>query len=119
LRRRFQSLDAIDSVNKSKFYVILAIILSSSLDDKKRLPLIPPDKEAELYGYIIGKADYLGCIIHAIDGTENHTHLVVSIPPNLSIGKGVKKSKVVVLTIGIIIYLLTNYIGKKDMVFFL
>jgi putative transposase len=60
---------------------------------KKRLPLIRPDKEAELYGYIIGKADYLGCIVHAIDGTENHTHLVVSIPPNLSIAEFVKKIK--------------------------
>jgi putative transposase len=60
---------------------------------KERLPLIQPDKEAELYGYIIGKADYLGCIIHAIDGTENHTHLVTSIPPNLSIAEFVKKIK--------------------------
>jgi putative transposase len=60
---------------------------------KERLPLIKPDKEAELYGYIIGKADYLGCIIHAINGTENHTHLVASIPPNLSIAEFVKKIK--------------------------
>lgn len=60
---------------------------------KKRLPLIKPEKETELYGYIIGKADYLGCIIHAIDGTENHIHLVASIPPSLSISQFVKKIK--------------------------
>jgi putative transposase len=60
---------------------------------KERLPLIQPDKETELYGYIIGKADYLGCITHAINGTENHTHLVASIPPNLSISQFVKKIK--------------------------
>lgn len=29
---------------------------------KQRLPLIKPELEAKLYGYIIGKADYLGCI---------------------------------------------------------
>jgi putative transposase len=60
---------------------------------KERLPLIEPAKETELYGYIIGKADYLSCIVHAIDGTDNHTHLVVSIPPNLSIAEFVKKIK--------------------------
>ncbi len=29
---------------------------------KQRLPLIQPELETKLYGYIIGKADYLGCI---------------------------------------------------------
>lgn len=60
---------------------------------KERLPLIKPDKEAELYGYIIGKADYLGCITHAINGTENHIHIVASIPPSLSISQFVKRIK--------------------------
>jgi putative transposase len=57
---------------------------------KQRLPIITPDKEAELYGYIIGKANYLNCITHAINGTENHIHIVTSIPPNLSISEFIK-----------------------------
>ncbi|HLO86985.1 MAG TPA: IS200/IS605 family transposase [Nostocaceae cyanobacterium] len=58
-----------------------------------RLPLITPEKESELYGYIIGKSDYLQCIIHAINGTENHIHIVASIPPKLSISEFVKTIK--------------------------
>ena len=52
---------------------------------KERLPLIPSDVEPVLYGYIIGKAHFLGCIIHAIGGMENHIHIAASIPPKLSI----------------------------------
>ena len=62
---------------------------------KARHPLITPDIDLVLYGYIIGKAHALGCIIHAIGGTENHVHLVASIPPKISIAdfvKGIKGS---------------------------
>lgn len=60
---------------------------------KERQPLIIPNKEVELYNYIIGKADALRCIVHAIGGVEDHIHLVVSIPPNLSIADFVKNIK--------------------------
>ena len=60
---------------------------------KQRLPLIKPELEAKLHGYIIGKADYLGCITHAINGTKNHIHVVASILPSLSISQYVKKIK--------------------------
>ncbi len=60
---------------------------------KERQPLITPDREPQLYSYIIGKADSLDCIIHAIGGIENHVHLIASIPPNLSIANFVKRIK--------------------------
>ena len=60
---------------------------------KERQLLIKPNIEFLLYRYIIGKADALNCIIHAINGTENHIHLVVSIPPTLAISDFVKKIK--------------------------
>ena len=60
---------------------------------KERQPLIEPKREPDLYNYIIGKADSHGCIVHAIGGIENHIHLVVSIPPSLSIVDFVKKIK--------------------------
>jgi REP element-mobilizing transposase RayT len=60
---------------------------------KERQPLITPDKEPKLYSYIIGKADTLGCIVHAIGGIENHIHLVVSISPSLSNADFVKNIK--------------------------
>ena len=56
-------------------------------------PLITPEKESELYGYIIGKSDSLNCIIHAINGTEDHIHIVTSIPPKISIAVFVKQIK--------------------------
>ncbi|MEZ2227323.1 IS200/IS605 family transposase [Microcoleus sp.] len=60
---------------------------------KERQPLIHPQRETELYNYIIGKADTLNCIVHAIGGTENHIHLIVSIPPRQSIAEFVKNIK--------------------------
>lgn len=60
---------------------------------KYRAPLIQLSWEAEFHGYMIGKADSLGCIVHAINGTEDHVHLVTSIPPTLSISEFVKKIK--------------------------
>ncbi|MBD1904392.1 IS200/IS605 family transposase [Funiculus sociatus GB2-A5] len=60
---------------------------------KQRAPLISPDRETRLYHYILGKADALACIVHAIGGVEDHIHLVVSIPPTLSIADFVKNIK--------------------------
>ncbi len=60
---------------------------------KERQPLITREREGKLYGYIISKADELGTIIHAIDGIENHIHVVASIPPKISISDFVQKIK--------------------------
>ena len=71
----------------------MAALLSFSLATKERQPLIHSQRETELYNYIIGKADTLNCIVHAIGGTENHIHLIVSIPPTQSIAEFVKNIK--------------------------
>ena len=60
---------------------------------KERQPLITLNIEPQLDHYIIGKANALNCIIHAINGTENHIHLVVSVPPTLAISDFVKNIK--------------------------
>jgi putative transposase len=60
---------------------------------KQRQPLIKIEQEMELYNYIIGKSDFLKCIVHAIGGMEDHIHLVVSIPPTIAISEFVKKIK--------------------------
>ena len=52
---------------------------------KYRLPLIEPAWEADLYGYMWGKATALECIPYAINGTPDHTHVVISIPPKLAV----------------------------------
>ncbi len=58
-----------------------------------RLNLITPEIEQELYSYIIGKSDALGCIVHAVNGVPDHIHIVVSIPPKTSIAEYVKQIK--------------------------
>ncbi len=60
---------------------------------KERQPLITRKHEEKLYGYIISKAYEIATIIHAINGIENHIHLVVSIPPKISISDFVQKIK--------------------------
>jgi REP element-mobilizing transposase RayT len=60
---------------------------------KNREPLITSNLETKLYPYIIGKADALKCITHAINGTEDHIHLIASVPPTLSISEFVKNIK--------------------------
>ena len=60
---------------------------------KERQSLINNQREARLYPYIVSKADSLNCIIHALDGTENHIHVIASIPPRISIAEFVKRIK--------------------------
>ncbi|MEH2422281.1 MAG: IS200/IS605 family transposase [Nostoc sp.] len=60
---------------------------------KKRQPLIMPQKEPDLYDYMIGKSDALRCIVHAIGGMEDHIHLVVSIPLTMAIADFMKNIK--------------------------
>ena len=60
---------------------------------KERQTLIDDKRETRLYPYIVSKANALNCIIHSINGTENHIHLIASIPPKLSIAEFVKRIK--------------------------
>lgn len=58
-----------------------------------RQPFVTPTIEPELYRYIESKIRSLDCAFHAIGGIEDHIHLIVSIPPNLSIADFVKRIK--------------------------
>lgn len=60
---------------------------------KRREPLMTQELEAELYNYLAGKADFLGSIVHAIGGVDDHVHIVASIPPKLSIADFVRHLK--------------------------
>ena len=52
---------------------------------KNRLALIHPAWEKDLYDYIWRRAITLDCIPRAIGGMPDHMHVVISIPPQLSI----------------------------------
>jgi REP element-mobilizing transposase RayT len=60
---------------------------------KDRLALIRSDFEAELFHYIVSKARELEVIVYVINGTENHVHAVVAIPPKYSVAEVVKHIK--------------------------
>ena len=60
---------------------------------KNREPLIQPAIEPALHAYLVNKGRELGIITYAINGWVDHVHLVVSIPPKLSVAAAVKRLK--------------------------
>jgi putative transposase len=58
-----------------------------------RLPLINEQIESELYAAIAKKCRQLECEPVAIDGTEDHIHLLASLHPNISASQLVKDIK--------------------------
>ena len=60
---------------------------------KNREPLITAVREEFLYQDIRNRASRLRCIPYAIGGTEDHLHIILSIPPTLSISDVVKHLK--------------------------
>jgi len=61
---------------------------------KHSLPIITQAIEPRLHKYLLHYAlQAEGVIVHAIDGTETHVHLAVSIPPTLVIADWIGKLK--------------------------
>ncbi|MGD8245733.1 MAG: IS200/IS605 family transposase [Anaerolineae bacterium] len=65
---------------------------------KNRQPLLTSSVEKQIYGYLTGKATGLKGVVYAIGGTSDHVHLVVSIPPAVSVAKFVGQVKGVAST---------------------
>lgn len=59
----------------------------------QRRPIITETSEPKLYDYITLKCEELHCPLYAIGGMSDHLHIVVSIPPNLSIAEFAKRIK--------------------------
>jgi REP element-mobilizing transposase RayT len=66
---------------------------------KNRLPLLDEKTEPIIYGFLRSKAIGLGAVVFAIGGIYDHVHMVVSVPPRISIAtfigqvKGVASAK--------------------------
>ena len=60
---------------------------------KRREPLISEQIEPAVYGYIRKRCTELGVLVYALDGTENHSHLVCSILPRLAVAEVTEKIK--------------------------
>lgn len=52
---------------------------------RNREPLIAPEWQDSLHAVIAAKASDLCGIVHAVRGTEDHIHLIVSVPPKLAL----------------------------------
>lgn len=60
---------------------------------KNREPLLGPQVEDRLYGYLVRKAAELGVYVYAVDGWHDHVHIIVAIPPAESVAGIVKRLK--------------------------
>lgn len=59
----------------------------------ERQPILTPGREKVLYGVLSKKARELNLKIHAAGNVDDHVHVVVSIPPGLSVAECVKHFK--------------------------
>jgi putative transposase len=60
---------------------------------KNREPRITPEMESYLFGTIRSIAEELNSTIFAINGTEDHIHVAVAIPPSIAVAQWVKRCK--------------------------
>ncbi|MBE2223241.1 MAG: IS200/IS605 family transposase [Anaerolineae bacterium] len=65
---------------------------------KHRAPLLTAEIEPIIYQYMRHKAQSLEAIIHALNGAEDHVHMVATIPPKLAVAQFVGQVKGVAFT---------------------
>ncbi len=65
---------------------------------KKREPLLTPDVEPIIYGFLRSKAIGLGATVFALNGVADHVHLVAAIPPKIAVAKFIGQVKAVAST---------------------
>jgi putative transposase len=60
---------------------------------KNRLPLLTPTIEERLFPYIGFKCKEFGYFLHAINGAEDHVHLLLSLTPSILVADVAKNLK--------------------------
>lgn len=60
---------------------------------KNREPSISSEARHPLYNAVAAKARQLGAAVHAIGGTEDHIHVVASVPPTITLSEFVRNLK--------------------------
>ena len=71
----------------------LALFLHLVWSTWDRQPLITPDIERRLHRNIESEARKMGCVVLAINGTEDHVHVLVQIPTTITIANLLKQIK--------------------------
>ena len=80
---------SIEAISMS-FWQLYYHIVTATID---RLPLLTADIEPIIYRLLREKAYNLGGTVYAIGGVEDHVHLVVSIPPRISVASFIGQVK--------------------------
>jgi REP element-mobilizing transposase RayT len=78
-----------DTMRRNKLALFLHLVWATW----DRLPLITPDIERRLYRNIESEARKQGCIVLALNGTEDHVHLLVIFPTTITIADLLKHVK--------------------------
>ncbi|MBC8509729.1 MAG: IS200/IS605 family transposase [Anaerolineales bacterium] len=65
---------------------------------KHRVPILTAETEPIIHNYLQKKAVGLGAIVFALNGWNDHVHMVVSIPPKISVAKFIGQVKAVAST---------------------
>jgi REP element-mobilizing transposase RayT len=65
---------------------------------KNREPLLTPAIEPVIHDFLRVKAIGLGATVFALDGTEDHVHVVAAIPPRIAVAKFIGQIKAVAST---------------------
>jgi REP element-mobilizing transposase RayT len=78
-----------DTMRRNKLALFLHLVWATW----DRLPLITPDIERRLYRNIESEAQKQGCTVLALNGTEDHVHLLVIFPTTITIADVLKHVK--------------------------
>jgi REP element-mobilizing transposase RayT len=65
---------------------------------KNRQPLLNASVEPVIHNYLRSKAVGLGGMVFALNGVEDHVHMVVSIPPKIALARFIGQIKAVAST---------------------
>ncbi len=60
---------------------------------KRRAPLLRAEVEPVIYGFLRSKAIALGATVFALNGIEDHVHLIASIPPKIAVARFIGQVK--------------------------
>jgi len=60
---------------------------------KYRRKIIAKEFQSRMWAYVAGICKNIEVFVHAVDGMEDHIHLLVQIPPTLSLAKAVLSIK--------------------------
>ena len=82
-------------VNQMPYWQLFYHIVWSTKD---RLPLLTPEVEAVIYGFLRSKAIGLGATLFALNGTVDHVHMVTAIAPAIAVAKFIGQVKGVAST---------------------